>query len=151
MKQWKEVMSITKNSAFFRIFKRIGEITDTENWHKQMAWSNLYKASFEEGNPNAQLKNEQYEYCVKILKAEIEYLSPRFVIFLTSGWETCFIKELNGGTMPQEKNNIKWENNEYRTVSYIIDDVVYIASHHPQGKKEDPHLKAIKTIIDKNS
>ena len=59
----------------------------------------------------------------------------------------CYI---NGEEMPQPLETIKWdEDYGYSLSVYKIDEVYYIVSEHPQGKKEYLHAEAILSIFEK--
>lgn len=46
----------TNRSAFWRVIKAISKkITDTNEWYRYVAWSNLYKASPKDGLPSKSL------------------------------------------------------------------------------------------------
>lgn len=92
------------------------------------------------------MKKEQVEVCKKILQEEIRILSPRFVVFLTSGWENIFIKHLSKDLESKWDKPRKW-GSKYETKVCTVSDTVYICSPHPQGKNEYHHFKAITDII----
>ena len=137
----------TRTSSFWRLIKQISQLEYGENeWYSKIAWSNLYKVSCEVGNPTQRLKNQQQDLCKKILEEEIRILKPKCIIFLTSGWEKNFIKHLIDDLPINNKVNAKWGNG-YNTNGYLINDVIYITTPHPQGKNEKKHLQAIKETI----
>ena len=83
----------TRKSAFWRIIKNVSEYKyGKSEWHNKIAWSNLYKLSFEKGNPDAKLKKSQLENCKKILETEIEILKPKYIVFITSKWDIAIRK-----------------------------------------------------------
>jgi hypothetical protein len=138
----------TRKSAFWRIIKKVAEHKNGKNeWFNKIAWSNLYKLSFEKGNPNEKLKKNQIEICKKILDAEIKILNPKYVIFLTSEWEKEFITYLTKDKKQENYKSLKWGKN-YKTEGFIVDNLNYIISVHPQGKNENDHFKKIKEIIE---
>jgi len=142
-----DVKNNTRTSAFLRVMKQITKSISEEGlWYSKIAWSNLYKVSFEKGNPNAKLKKEQLKLCKKILESEINILSPKYVIFLSSGWENEFLYYLNNSTSNKSVCKVQWGNN-YETKGYLISGRIYITSQHPQGKKEKEHIDAILKII----
>jgi hypothetical protein len=140
----------TNNSAFWRVIKRTTQnILNTEKPLSLIAWSNVYKVSYIKGNPTEKLKRMQLEYCKLILQREIQIMKPKFVVFLTSGWEKVFLKYLNEGIDPSPIKTIKW-NEKYLSSSFKIDDTIYIASYHPQGKKEDKHINVLTELMKQN-
>jgi hypothetical protein len=135
----------SNQSSFWRVIKMISlDFYKKEDWYNYIAWTNLYKLSPAiGGNPSSSLCNLQYTQCVKILDKEINYLDPKFVIFLTSFWERDYL-ELIGINI--EKNRlIKWDNHETYYQKYK--NKIYIQSKHPQAKKETPHTNAIMKIL----
>ncbi|OUD24858.1 hypothetical protein [Flavobacterium psychrophilum] len=137
----------TRKSAFWRIIKRVAEHKNGKNeWFSKIAWSNLYKLSFEKGNPNEKLKKNQIEICKKILETEINILNPKYLIFFTSSWEQEFVKYLTNGKKRDNEINLKWGKN-YKTFGFTVDNLNYIISVHPQGKSEDEHFKKIDEIM----
>lgn len=139
----------TKKSAFWRLVKGISKrFYSKEDWFSYVAWSNLCKiAPFEGGNPNDSLYYEQLESCCKILEKEVQVLSPKFVVMLTSGWERDFLFPLNKDNDPECIENIIWDG--YETKIYKINSVFYITSPHPQGKGEKKHIEAVTELITK--
>ena len=132
----------TKKSAFWRVIKNISYDLYADNWYKKIAWSNIYKiAPWNGGNPGSKMQRQQRLYCLEILKSEINILKPEYVIMLTSGWEWFFIQELKKQNELKEVSKVKWSG--YETTMFLKDNVKYIISHHPQGKKEQEHSKAI--------
>ena len=132
----------TKKSAFWRVIRKVSSELYADNWYKKIAWSNVYKiAPWNGGNPGSKMQRQQRSYCLEILKTEIETLKPEYVVMLTSGWEWFFIQELSKQNELKEVATIKWCG--YETKMFIKDNVKYIISHHPQGKKEQEHSEAI--------
>lgn len=136
----------SKNSAFWRVIKRVSkEMYKHDQWFEKVAWSNLYKVSFQKGNPNQRLKNAQKERCKKILSTEIQILSPRFVVFFTSGWEGVFVKFLIGDV------KCNWTDSKWGTKGLIkvstVNGITMICTQHPQGKNETAHVNKIIEVI----
>lgn len=132
----------TKKSAFWRVIRKVSSELYADNWHKKIAWSNLYKiAPWNGGNPGLKMRKKQRPYCLEILKTEIKTLKPEYVVMLTSGWEWFFIQELNKQNELKEVATEQWCG--YETKMFIKDKIKYITSPHPQGKKEQEHSKAI--------
>jgi hypothetical protein len=137
----------TKKSAFWRVIKQVSSNYFPSKWYSHVAWSNLCKlAPFEGGNPSDGLYYEQLDSCLKILQKEIEILSPKVVVMLTSGWEEDFLLYLNDSNKPTSEKTIEW--NGYETKLYKIMGLNYIVSLHPQGKNENKHVDAIIELIE---
>ncbi len=132
----------TRRSAFWRVIEYITKYFYKDDWWSHVAWSNLYKISPKEGNPDGDLIRAQFGDCVKILKKEVEILSPEIVVFLTGmTWGYDFLKHYNDGEDPEETcDKEKWGN------VYKIDDIIFIISPHPQGKPKEQRECLIKLI-----
>lgn len=88
-------------SKFWKLIKQLLIAFDEEdpsdcfyyhekNWHQKIVWSNLYKISPKDyGNPNSQQIKMQIDICVNILKAEIQFYQPEFILFVTDHWYMC--------------------------------------------------------------
>lgn len=75
---------ITYNKS--RFFKQITQISTSiynKNPIEHIVWSNICKVAPNNGNPNDNLWDCQYDYMVEILKTELEILHPTFSIFIT--------------------------------------------------------------------
>ena len=140
----------TCNSAFWRVIKKVASYYYPQNWSSYIAWSNVCKAApFAGGNPNDSLYYAQLEDCQKILKKEIEILSPKYVVFLTGkAWSVDFLRFINDGQETHSFQTEKWDKYECKT--YLIKDVYCILSVHPQGKKETEHSDCIIKLINQN-
>ena len=136
----------SRKSAFWRVIKNVSKRYYPENWSAYVAWSNICKvAPYEKGNPNNSLYYAQIEICCQILEIEIELLSPKFIILLTSeSWAKDFLCYLTHEEPPQAIKYIHWgKENQYTMKVYLIYGRIYILTEHPQGKKEDLHIQAI--------
>jgi hypothetical protein len=135
----------SKRSSFWRVIKNITKnIFSKDDWFNYIAWSNLYKFSFYSGgNPDAYLKNIQTELCKEILDKEIDLIKPKYIIFLTSGWEKFYLDHIHLGK--NENKYITWDGN--KIFFQKKNGIMYIQSQHPQGKKEPNHIKSIEKII----
>lgn len=143
----------SRRSAFWRVTKNISKEFYPNNWSAHVAWSNICKVTpFEKGNPSDALYYEQIEICNKILKIEIELLSPKIIILFTAeNWAKDFLCYLNNDKAPISIKDKYWgQNNQYQLKVYLINGRTYILTEHPQGKKEDLHTKAIIETINES-
>lgn len=145
----------TGKSAFWRVIKGISsKYNETNPWYSHVAWSNLYKISPNKsqggGNPDKNAKDKQLNLCRKIFKTEIEILSPKYVILLTSGWEskTGFLYYLNGNQHTKHIEEKTW-GKDYKIKVYDINNTIFITTVHPQGKNEKEHIKKIVELLRK--
>lgn len=139
------------NSAFFRVAGRVFSEYYGDDWLNHVVYSNLYKVSRPTKNPTDPECRVQLEYVKEIFEKEVETMSPKFVVLLTGeNWAKDFILYINGEEMPQPLETKKWSDDyRYSLSVYKIDEVYYIVSEHPQGKKEDLHAEAILSIFEK--
>lgn len=123
-----------------------------EEWFEHVAYSNLYKVAPPSGNPTDTVCRKQWEYVTEIFKKEIKTLSPKFVVmFAGKCWADNFVRYVNGEKMPEPLETIEWdENYGYEINIYKIEEVYYLITEHPQGKKETLHAQAIIDTIEKN-
>lgn len=133
----------TKKSAFWRVVNELANnfSDDTTNnlYFDSVVWSNLYKvAPNGGGNPSAKLKNIIFESCLNILREEIAYFKPKFIVFLTGhvNWAQPFIKGLGVKSIEiPEKQFVKYAG--------IYNDSRIIVAQHPMRKPEEPHIEEI--------
>lgn len=131
----------TSSSAFWRVIKAMATNIngDQKDIFNTIVWSNLYKVSnWDGGNPTSKLMNLQFDYCLEILKLELEIFKPKRVVFLTSyDWANEFLT-------PIGVNQIKTRK-KFEFVDYIgeYNGIKMVVSQHPQGKPEEPHVNEI--------
>ncbi len=138
----------SRKSAFWRTIRNVSHYFYPENELSHVAWSNVCKVAPYEGNPSDGLYYAQLETCQKILEAEIEELSPRFVIFLTGlGWCKDYIEYL----IPEGNRKcievVAWGN--YQVSVYSNNCIYYLVTEHPQAKPEMEHYQALINIIER--
>lgn len=145
---------VMNKSSFWRVVKEISSkyYKVDDQWYSHVAWSNLYKISPNEsngrGNPSKYSKDKQLDLCRRILQTEIEILSPKYVILLTSGWERSgFLKKINDNqhTKPIDEQPF----DKYKVKVYKIKDTYFFASVHPRSKDEKKHVNAIISLLSK--
>ena len=141
-----------QRSAFWRVISQVSQDYVEGEWFNGITWSNLYKiAPYDGGNPSNRLRYAELPICQKILKSEIEILSPKFVILLTGkNWAKDFLPYLNGEKECSPIDTIEWgKNNKYLINVYNFNEVYFLQTEHPQGKNEESHINAIVSIIEK--
>jgi len=130
----------TRMSPFWRVIKGVSSALYGEaSWYKHIAWTNLYKISPERGNPPDSLRWRQLETCKKIFELEIRSLDPAVIVFLTSGWESHFLK--HSPWEPRDERFFAWDRYQTRYLHAAGKLAVY--SPHPQGKNGAKHIDAI--------
>lgn len=150
--QWVEDKNY--NSPFWNVVKRVTQeiYNCNEGWSSYIAWSNLYKLSLLSSNPSDLLCSKQYDISFKILKAELDILQPKMVVFLTGkNWYADFLLSLNNGYNPQLTDSCKIEGTDFSVETYSINNISYIGSIHPQGrgKPRQPQIDSILAAIRK--
>ena len=139
-----------RQSPFWRLISKVSQDYTEGEWFNGIAWSNLCKiAPSEAGNPSDSLYDAQLSACQKILKSEIKILSPKFVILLTGdSWAKDFLSYLDDKKTCSPIDKVEWGNN-YTMEIYLINEVYFLRTEHPQGKPEQSHIEGIKSIIEK--
>ena len=113
-------------------------------WSKKIVWSNLYKIAPGGKNPNTSEKKCQEEISIKLVRAEIEELNPKFCIIMTNlSWWTPF-------------------NNEFRPFEYKIpeglteiefwgklNNTIIIVTKRPPFGNHEKHINQISGLINK--
>lgn len=136
----------TNKSAFWRVVKQITQHYHPTNWSSFIAWSNICKVAPGEGNPSDSLYETQIEICQQILKAEINVLSPKVVIFLTGkNWAGSTLRYLNHNESTKSIKKRSWGDFECKV--FEIDGVFYLLSEHPQGKPEVEHVQCVIDLL----
>jgi hypothetical protein len=137
------------SSPFFRTLKAVANSLYADGV-ESIAWDDLYKiAPWEGGNPSDDLCEAIFDDCVEILKADIEFLSPKNVVMLTgANWANDFVKSICGGELPEPTRVIEWDSDYgYKAYLYSFNSINYIVSEHPQRKKEQAHVEAILELM----
>lgn len=139
----------TKGSAFWRTTKGITSklnISTQEDWASSIVWSNLYKiAPFEGGNPSDSLRERTRKDCIHILKAEIEILNPKRIVFLTgANWFDDFAEGL-------EFNEDRSKRHPIEKSGMIFNGAQIAILPHPQGKKEEPLINSVAKHFQRNT
>lgn len=130
-------------SPFWNYTKEIyGRLAQKEKmdgiWMNNIAWTNLYKISPEEGgNPTCEQRLAQRDVCKDILLQEIKIFNPTHIIFETNidGWLDWF-EDLFPGVKRTEKRYVRAEGTygdaracvtvrpEYKKKAAFVDEVV---------------------------
>lgn len=137
----------TNRSAFWRVIREVSKSFYPEDELNHVAWSNVCKIQKEGGkNPEGRFFDSQIETCQKIFKAEMDVLSPKFVIMLVGGYgKREILTYMNCETMPDKIETRTWD--IYKADVYKIDETVYVCSEHPMGKNEREHIECLKSIV----
>ncbi|TGA97487.1 hypothetical protein E4665_11600 [Sporolactobacillus shoreae] len=137
----------TKKSAFWRIVARVFNILDSEkDWTSKLIWSNLYKiAPAESGNPSNKLIKLQQDYCIDILREEINLYKPKCLLFLTGlDWAAPFLEGINEINVRRTQKDLV-----VAAGSVLIDGYIgrVLIARHPQGKNESKMVEQIRELM----
>lgn len=117
---------------------------DEEHWASHLAYTNLYKVAFGDGNPSTQQQNDTAEECVEALRAELEVLSPRVAVFANENWGEWFLQQLYGEDVMAKAQCGEW-------VKRIeIGGMTILYMGHPQGKpveQREELWKALRPLV----
>ncbi len=146
---WQGKDYATGRSAFWRVIRAVSGFFYSEDELSYVAWSNVCKIQMDSGkNPTNKIYDCQIETCQKIFKAELEVLSPRFVIlFIGNYGKRDILSYMNHGNMPEPIATADWD--RYKAYIYKIDDTIYICTEHPMGKNESEHINCLIALINK--
>ncbi len=73
-----------KTTQFWQMVKYICKKNEIEgDWYKKIVWSNLYKASYENGGNPSGFYKDQIDICKELLINEIEIYKPKKIFFIT--------------------------------------------------------------------
>jgi hypothetical protein len=132
----------TRQSAFWRVIRAvvgrldIANVDDDANpWPSHLVWSNLYKiAPAKGGNPGGNLRQAQFEGCVKLFRWELEKYQPQRLLLLTGrAWADPFLHEAwQEGTLPQGQAFVQ----AIGHVKCGPHAATCVIASHPQGKNE---------------
>lgn len=137
----------SRQSAFWRVIRKVSRHLYPEPELSHVAWSNVCKIAPDGANPNDELYYAQLNTCQRILKAEIDSLAPKFVIFLTGlAWCKDFLYYLIPDRNQRPLCSEAWGN--YDVKAFEHGGIYYLVSEHPQSKPEDEHAQAIIRLID---
>jgi hypothetical protein len=133
-------------SAFWRVVKEVimSFYNKSENdCYYPIAWSEMCKIAPAEGkNPNARETDIQWNKCMELISLEIKMLKPKNVLFMT-GWEWA--------KYYFEKEHIKTTYKSRKPAGVEATGDAFganiIVAPHPERKKQDPIVKAIKESL----
>lgn len=150
--QFSQKNSYCRKSAFWRVVRSISKEFYGDNWYEKIGWSDLYKiAPSKRGktnaNPDIELMKLQKDKCVEILEAEIQMLSPKYVVLFVGNWVSDFLFRLNHGTSKSIATYEWGIRKPYKTKLYNIDNRYFILTEHPQGKNETELINCILNIM----
>ncbi len=155
----------TNRSQFWNIIKGVSTHFYGQEWFNFVAWSNICKvAPYTQGNPSYELFEKTSNNNIEVLKSELGFWSPKYIVFLTDGmkrgnktriswWTDPFISSLlsdDDGKEPLPFCEVPWdkENPEIKIQVYKLREKYIIRSLHPQGRKVAPHKDAIINLIE---
>ena len=146
-------------STFFSFIRKIAKSIYGEDCASQIAWSNVCKiAPSDGGNPSDALWEAQYKSMAKIIKTEIDYLSPSLVILITGNtagprWHDPMCSE-NAFPWGKEIDHIVWgkdrkTNKECTCTLYKSGDTYFALTDRPEFRSSIDHVNGIIDLIKK--
>lgn len=131
----------TNRSAFWRVLRAtvssVMEV-DATDWPRNLAWTNLYKLAPASGwNPGADLQRAQRGAAIRLLKAEIEALRARRILFLTGRWWAEPFATSLGMRIEWATGRLVEGAGRYRGAQVVI-------AKHPMGK---PHGGLVAQVL----
>ena len=123
------------SSAFWRTVRSIAKALypcDDGNFGKNLIYSNLYKIAVPRQNPPPALQKLQLSQCINILRKEIMFWQPSFILFLTDwNWAEPFL------TAPEMYfSPIVAPYDQLKACGMLLNDCRAAVIPHPQGKNE---------------
>lgn len=140
----------TNSSPFWRVVRAVTQEYHPTNWSSYVAWTNVCKvAPWVGGNPSESLYQAEIKDCEDIFKKEVEALSPKVIVFLTSYvWAKDILTSLNNSIAPKEIKSVDW-GDKFNCKTYNLNGISCIVTEHPQGKPEKEHVETLINAINK--
>lgn len=106
-------------------------------WSKKIVWSNLYKIAPLKGNPNDQLKKDQFEFNVELFRKEIEEINPKFcLVFTNQSWFEPFKEFLKLSNIYEKESTVITSVYRYKNTKIIV-------TNRPFGGNSDFYSKEV--------
>ena len=146
-------------SPFFRVLRQVSEMLCArygwckENWHRYVAYGNFSKCNVDAAvSPCLRILNGREDLFTEILKVELRYLAPDFIVCFTGSGEgttrwfsDLFLTRLGA----VEAEVFPWcEGNRYCVRVFKWQNRYLLVTEHPQRKPEAVHAKAICRAIE---
>ena len=122
---------------------------ECENWAERIAWSNIYKVTYDGISISWPLMDETFNACLEILKYELEAFKPNHVVFVT-GASHFLPKDLGDSFVPVCLPEQLPANNTFGVISKGIytdqsgHKVKIVAVNRPERKNDSIEEKARK-------
>lgn len=136
---------------FLNLIYRVSWTYYDNDYCNNVVWSNIYKIAPDGGNPPADLKLEQHDYIVEIIRKEIEILSPALVVLITGNsvgkqWSTPFWEAFPNLKLVDSR---RWgRNKEYMASLYSDGPLNVILTDRPEARPIEEHANAITDLIE---
>lgn len=130
------------NVVYKTVSDQIGKDRAERDWADYVVWSNLYKISPENGNPNDKDRELQFTEAKELVKMEIEELKPKYCLVITNlEWWEPFAKYLSLEKNPKNCKHIHMVA-EYKTTSTKI-----IVTERPFVGNSDEYTSEIINLL----
>lgn len=158
-----------QSKPFFKLMKSVCQHYYTEDWTSHIAWSNVYKLApfgsreicpqisrwiyrdYNSTNPSDKLCDLQEEYVIKILKKEIEFLSPKVVVLVTGNTAAEKWDAAMECAFPRKKigKSIWYAGARTCTATlYESEGIYFIVTDRPEFRPIYEHAECLINLID---
>lgn len=133
---------------FFNLIYHFGREFYGDDYCNSVAWGNICKIAPDGGNPSESLWNAQYFSMRKIIRKEVEILSPEIIVLVTGNtagdrWDSPFFEEFPD---LKEVNHIVWafsKGVECTATLFANDCFKVIVTDRPERRPIEAHTQAL--------
>lgn len=165
------------NKAFRNIVKKVAEHWYNNEFNEHIAWSNICKIApepnvfnkmaktnedkrDENGNPTDDEYNAQYNSIVKVIRAELNFFSPKIVVLITGltasntgRWDYPLFEAIgHEQPQPNSENSIVWHETKSSQCKALVEEIngtIYVICDRPERRQQYSPDKAIIDLIEK--
>jgi len=147
----KEILTGQRYRPFINLIYWVGWTYYGDSYYDKIVWSNICKIAPDGGNPSGTLWDAQYPHMVKIIKKEIEILSPAVVVLVTGNaasehWDAPFFEAFPN---LHEIESITWGlEKECKATLYSDGNLNVIVTDRPESRPIEEHANAITSLIE---
>lgn len=137
---------------FFNLIYHFGREFYGDNYCYSVAWGNIAKISPNGGNPSEKLWNAQYFGMRRIIRKEIELLSPEIIVLVTGNtagdhWDSPFFEEFSD---LKEVKHLVWaisKGVECTATLFVNDRFKVIVTDRPEHRPIVAHTQALIQLL----
>ena len=139
---------------FFNLIYHLGREYYGDDYCYSVAWGNISKITLNGGNPSDKLWYAQYSGMRRIIRKEIEILSPEIIVLVTGDtagghWEAPFFEEFPD---LKEVEHIVWaisRGKECTATLFVNDSFKVVVTDRPESRPIRPHARALLQLLQK--